>query len=92
MGQRDSETARAATIDLLQGSGTRTYPTQKQASYGRNSPALRVRSTARRNETCTQTFILLDSCKRSNSQLGTYEEIMVNTQQTEAFAPYLRGD
>jgi len=36
-------------IDLLRKSGTRTYPTQKQPSYGRNSLALRVRSTARRN-------------------------------------------
>jgi len=42
------------SIDLLQESGTRTYPTQKQSSCGRNSPALQVRSTARWNETCTK--------------------------------------
>jgi len=28
------------TLDLLQESGTRTYPTQKQTSYGRNSLSL----------------------------------------------------
>jgi len=32
----------------------------------------RVRSTARRNETCTQTFILLDSCKRSIEDYARY--------------------
>jgi len=55
---------RQSALDLLRKSGTRTYPTQKQPSYGRNSLALRVRSTARRNAP-SRKFISLYSCKRS---------------------------
>jgi len=51
---------------LLQESGTRTYPTQKQSSCGRNSLSLSSAKHGTAERPPSEEFILLDSCKRSN--------------------------